>query len=328
MSSEQPITVLLPVYNIEQYILPAMRSILSQTHKNFELLIIDDGSTDRTAEKIFSIEDPRIRYLKTPHGGLGNALNYGLRNAANDIVARMDGDDIALPMRLEIQLTVFNTLPENTILSCSYAMFTGNKIWGIVNSPSGHDEIVRRLPLHNELVHTGVMYNRNFILKQGGYWENIFEDYELWLRLKNIAHFQIVPEVLVMVHYRNDSLSRTDIVKQYQRIYELAGAYFGDDSALRAFGLNPEEILGTRAWREYFFGNKSRAREYWLQPGFKLSKHPRSFLGFLMTFLPGPAFIAFKENRLRFRVANWLSVLSHEKRELRKVLMKCLGSVV
>ncbi len=324
MSSGKAITVLLPVYNSGQYILPAIQSILAQTHKTFELLIIDDGSTDTTAEKIFTLNDPRIRYEKIPHGGLGRALNYGLQHASHEIVARMDGDDLALPERLEKQLAVFSNAPANTILSCRYAMFTGDSIWGVVNSPPGHEEIVKRLPLHNELIHIGVMYNRKFIIENGGYWENIFEDYELWLRLKDKANFHIFPEVLVMVRYRNDSLSRMDTKKQYQRVYEIGTEMFGTDASLRAYGLTENELPAIRGWREYFFGDKALARSYWRKAGGALIKNPKMLIAYCMTWLPESAFITFKENRLRFRINYILSFFNRERKALRKVLKSYL----
>lgn len=95
------ITVLLPVYNGGKYIRTAIHSILTQTYKNFELYIVDDGSTDNTKEVIGEFTDQRIRYEYIEHAGLSSAINYGLKNASCDIVARMDADDISLPKRLE-----------------------------------------------------------------------------------------------------------------------------------------------------------------------------------------------------------------------------------
>ena len=117
------ISVLMPTYNTAATIATAVQSILNQTWKEFELLILDDGSTDTTNEIISNIRDDRIRYIKLPHQGLTKTLNYGLSIAAtHDIIARMDADDLCVPWRFETQLSILNQLPRNTILSSSTSM--------------------------------------------------------------------------------------------------------------------------------------------------------------------------------------------------------------
>lgn len=106
MDNSDLISVILPVYNGENYIEEAVRSILSQTHKNLELLIVNDGSLDGTAKIIskLQVEDKRIRVIDTPNRGIISALNQGVSLASGFYIARMDADDISLDDRLEKQL--------------------------------------------------------------------------------------------------------------------------------------------------------------------------------------------------------------------------------
>ncbi|MBK7981678.1 MAG: glycosyltransferase family 2 protein [Ignavibacteriae bacterium] len=94
------ISVLLPVYNGEKYLSQSIKSILNQTFRDFEFIIVDDGSIDNTEKIVSSFHDTRIKYIKKDHTGLADTLNYGLKLANYDWVARMDADDISLPNRL------------------------------------------------------------------------------------------------------------------------------------------------------------------------------------------------------------------------------------
>ena len=306
------ITILLPVYNGEKYIQYAIISILKQTLSNFELLIIDDGSTDATHTIVTHFTDSRIRYLYIEHTGLSGALNYGLQHAACDIVARMDADDVSLSGRLEQQLKIFVDAAENTVLSCRYVLFDNEGVQCAVHGPADHDAIVKRLVLHNELTHSGIMYNRKFILQEGGYSDLPFEDYELWLRLRNKAHFAIVPRILSCVRLDYSSLARTNIRQQNSLVYKLLEPLYAAEKFPDEFGLVTEKDNAfMRGWREYFYGNKKAARKYWRQFPLELLKNSKVCIAYLATILPEKAFISFKENRFRFRLEYYLRY-SHE----------------
>ena len=101
--NEPKVTVLMPAYNAERYIADAIRSVLEQTFTDFELLIVNDGSTDDTAKVIASFKDPRVMLLSQQNKGVSAALNLGLSHARAPYVARFDADDICYPDRLKIQ---------------------------------------------------------------------------------------------------------------------------------------------------------------------------------------------------------------------------------
>src|SRR5436305_6637069 len=111
------VTVLMPVYNGEQYLGAAIEGILCQTHDNFELLIVDDGSTDRSVEIVMSYRDPRVRLVSMhTNVGLSAALNEGVKLARAPFVARQDADDVSEPHRLEVQLRVMTKQPDLALL--------------------------------------------------------------------------------------------------------------------------------------------------------------------------------------------------------------------
>ena len=118
------ISIILPVYNCEKFIKESISSILLQTHKNFELLIINDGSTDSTEAIASSFKDKRIIIHNTDHSGLINALNFGINKAKGDFIARMDADDISHPNRLRLQLE--NIINNNSDI-CGCSFFTINE---------------------------------------------------------------------------------------------------------------------------------------------------------------------------------------------------------
>src|SRR5438132_11921709 len=111
------ISVLMPAYNCGKYIAQSINSILNQTYKDFEFIIIDDGSTDNTEEIVLSFKDPRIIYRKTVNKGTSAALNLGLSLALNEWVARIDADDLNVPSRLEKQVKFLNENPGYDIVS-------------------------------------------------------------------------------------------------------------------------------------------------------------------------------------------------------------------
>ena len=208
MLNNIPVTVLMTVYNSSQYILPAINSILRQSYVNFEFLIIDDGSEDNIEEIIRSLNSEKIRYIKLKHSGRSAALNYGLKEAKHDWVALMDSDDIAVPERLEKEVKLINISNKDIIFSDS--VFFKNKeiqFLNIINTEK--EDLKRKIQLRGHICNSSVLYNRNFILENGGYNENLVhsEDFDLWIRLLNKGNFVHLNEFLLFMRIRENSLS-------------------------------------------------------------------------------------------------------------------------
>ena len=220
------ITVLMTTYNCGEYISQAIKSVLNQTYKDFEFLIIDDGSADNTSEIVKSFDDKRIVYKKTEHMGRSKALNYGLSMAMCDWIAIMDADDVAHTERLKMQLDKFNF--NNNAISCTWSIyFSKSKIKYLIQTPITDYKLKQKMALHSLICNSSVIFNKNFILANGGYNENLdnSEDYELWLRILNKAHFYVIPEYLLFIRERNDSLSRTDISNTKQQVIGFLRTY-------------------------------------------------------------------------------------------------------
>jgi len=291
------ISVLLTTYNAAEYLPFSIRSILNQTHKNFELLIIDDGSDDNTQEIVESFRDNRIKYIKIQHAGRSKALNKGLNICRYDWVALIDADDIAHPRRLEKQFLKNLNSNEIVITSCVYF----ENMRPIFKIDVRNLTFPRDLILHQPFPNS-VIYNRNFILENGGYDENInvAEDYELWLRIMNKVKFISVNETLMFYRNTKNSLSRKNIQKTNREIYKIQQPFYDDLG--KHFNIADEKTKNIyRGWREYFFGSPSLARRYWIKP-MSILFNIRILLAFLMTFFPVKFIEKFKQSEVKLRL--------------------------
>jgi glycosyltransferase involved in cell wall biosynthesis len=199
MSTKPRLSVVMSVYNGEQYLKLAIDSVLSQTWRDFEFIIIDDGSTDGSQEIIRSYADPRIKLLTQDKHGLVYSLNRGIKAAAAEYVARMDADDISAPKRFEKQMAVLAADPTLTIVGSNYEMIddAGRMIETVVRLTCDID-IKRQLFSHNPLCHGSVVMDKAAVVAAGGYQDvGPIEDYELWVRLfEHGARFASIPEAL------------------------------------------------------------------------------------------------------------------------------------
>jgi len=196
------ITVLMPVYNREQYIRGAVESILRQTFKDFEFIIVNDGSTDKTKEILEDYADKRIKIISNKKNlGQPEALNIGLNIAHGKYIAIMDSDDISLPKRLATQVRYMQKHPETGILGTAEKRIDKNgRTLEIGIFPGKQGVIKWSLILGGWCIsHPSVMMRRTLIRQLSGYSKAhlLAEDYELWTRA--IFHTQItnIPDVLI-----------------------------------------------------------------------------------------------------------------------------------
>ena len=318
------ISVLLPTYNSERTVVQAVNSILKQTFGDFELLVLDDGSSDNTIARVEMISDARIRIISLAHQGLTNTLNYGLSAAQFDIIARMDADDLSAPLRFEKQIRRLKSLPENVLLSCWYAICSEDSVLYTVTPPTDSSAIKKGLLLYSYISHPGVMFRKNTVLQFGGYVtsnkEMAFEDYETWLAIKEGVEFAIMPEILMYQRYRANSLSN-DVTYKHKFMYSIQEPYYADMH--RHFGItdrNEENMY--RGWREYFYGEKAMARKYWQTLNIHIVRLPRVMLAYCVTFLPEYLLILFNESRIRFRIKYFLTYYSGMHSSIRREFQK------
>ncbi len=213
------ITVLMPVYNSRQYVGEAIESILMQTYRDFEFLIINDGSGDDSESIILSYKDPRIRYLKNDRNiGLPDTLNIGINSARGTYIARMDADDISLPDRLEKQVCFMNAHPEVGVCGTAYRYFGDSTT--VQTLPSDYRQAFSHLSFTSALGHPTCMMRKDLLDEHHLRYENQYEyaaDYALWLKISRLARITSLPEVLLLYRWHNDNMSRYDPTRNRAR---------------------------------------------------------------------------------------------------------------
>ena len=194
------VSILLPAYNAERYLREAIDSMLSQTYQNFELLIIDDGSKDRTAEIVRSYTDERIRFIQNECNiGLANTLNKGMRLARGEYLARMDADDISLPTRLQTQVEYLDSHPDVILCSVALRLFGATDRDAIL--PDDFERIKINLLFSSAIGHASSMWRNQVFLDNNLYFlqdEFPAEDYGLWTRAVFVGKMVNMPDILYM----------------------------------------------------------------------------------------------------------------------------------
>jgi glycosyltransferase involved in cell wall biosynthesis len=259
------ITVLLPVYNGERYLREAVESILTQTFGAFELLIVDDGSTDGTEAICRSFTDPRVRVMRhEDNAGLVSALNDGIDQITTKYVARMDADDVALPERLARQVAFLESRPD--IVACgSWAReLVDGRLRDVMRRPTG--EYLRQTAWRPVPIFHPTTCLRTDVLRSLGYRpESIHaEDYDLWLRLCRNHRIDNVPAVLLHYRVHQASVSHAYRAMQRSNAWQLFREHFpAIDLTLEDFetmvGVSCEASPFTRMrlkrpWRKQLFG--------------------------------------------------------------------------
>ena len=191
------ISVIMPVYNGEKYLREAIESILNQTYTDFEFIILNDGSTDRTEEIILSYDDPRIVYVKNKKNlQIVETLNKGIALARGKYIARMDADDISLPERLEKQIKFMKDNPDVDVCGTWIRTFgREDKEW---KYPVTHVEIKARLLLNCALAHPSVMMKK-IVFDKFKYRKSYekAEDYDLWVEIVDDFSLYNLPNFLL-----------------------------------------------------------------------------------------------------------------------------------
>ncbi len=220
------ITVLMPVYNGARYVALAIESVLGQTHRGFEFLIMDDGSTDETPQILaeYAARDPRLRIVRHPNMDQPATLNRGLALARHEWVAILDHDDISLPQRLERQLAMLEQVPEARIVGTWVKEINaqGTEIGARCGGPTSAEEF-RALDAAGQrvpLTHPSVLMHRPTILALGGY-DPAFgsaADTELWTRVAREHTIVVVPEPLVLYRIHGQSMSFRRVFEQREML--------------------------------------------------------------------------------------------------------------
>jgi glycosyltransferase involved in cell wall biosynthesis len=218
---EPAISVLMPVYNCEKYLAEAVRSILGQTFADFELIIVNDGSTDGSLRVLqqFAEHDKRIRIIDRPNTGITPALNEMIEASRGQYLARMDADDISVPERFAKQKAFLDANPDCVIVGSRVMLMDP---YGSPVAESGHqlqhEQIEHELLTQSgwAMVHPSVMMRRGAVVKIGGYdarWKHC-EDHDLFLRMTEVGQAANLPEVLLWYRRHYASINYNKAAEQ------------------------------------------------------------------------------------------------------------------
>ena len=249
--SNPGVSVLLPVYNSANYLRESIESILNQSFKEFELLIICEPCTDGSIEIIKSYKDSRIIHIQNEKRlGLINSLNMGIELAQGEYIARMDADDVSLPERLAKQVEFLDAHPEVGVLGCAVQVIDdyGNPSH-IRQFPVEHGVLRWHLCFYNPIAHPTVMMRREIVERAGGYNSDMVhtEDYDLWRRLSGVTRLSNFQDVLLHLRKHGANVSNVHASEQRRNSVRIS-------SLMISHILNEEVPAGTvqRLWDQEF----------------------------------------------------------------------------
>lgn len=225
------VSVIIPVFNFEEYIEETINSVLKQSYKNFEIIVIDDSSTDNTFKIVQSLSKKfsSIKCFKIDHSGRPSVpRNYGIGKAKGEFVAFLDGDDLWVPNKLEIQVQFMSNNPE-LIFVYSASVTKGVSIFSsqfevlplINKAAKTRYDLIKK---GNTITCSSILVRKRFLDQVNGFDEDPnlkIEDYDLWLRLSEIGPFQIIPKLQVYYRIHPSQFSSDYKIKQ-ERLQYLA----------------------------------------------------------------------------------------------------------
>lgn len=203
------ITVIIPTYNRKEKTLRAISSVLEQSRDDMEILVVDDGSTDGTAEFLVEKQLP-VTLIRKENGGVSSARNTGIKNAKGKYIAFLDSDDTWLPNKLDAQIEYFNTHPEASLVYTDQYLCIDGEDLEITRFQRDKPENNLALPAFVQLtpVHTSTVLIKKEVLDTVGYFDEtlkMHEDSELWNRVSDYGTFGFVEEVLSRYYWDSDA---------------------------------------------------------------------------------------------------------------------------
>jgi glycosyltransferase involved in cell wall biosynthesis len=254
--SSPAVSVVLPTYNREDVVGRAIESVLEQSYRDFELIVVDDGSTDDTAAVVRSFDDPRVAFLEyEENSGAPAARNTGIREAAGEFIAFQDSDDEWHPEKLEKQMEVFADAPPS--VGVVYTGFTrvGEETETYHPGP-GVDP--KEGDVHQSLLRQNFVTTQAAVVRAqcfedvGGFDERLprFQDWELWIRISREYAFKLVDQSLVTAYDRPDSISNDlDALVEARKVIigKHADDFGREQLAKQLFGLGHSSLKARRA---------------------------------------------------------------------------------
>ncbi len=266
-----PITFLLPVYNGEKYLAETLQSIVNQSFTDFETLIINDGSKDKTQYIIeqFQKIDPRIKSISRENRGLIATLNEGLDLIQSPYIARIDADDLCHRQRLELQFKFMEANPQVGVCGSNIKFF-GDSSFDF-NFPTSNEELKAMLIYRPSFAHPAVMLRKKIMNINKLYYDKNFvdcEDYKLWLDMADVTQFGSLPYNLLFYRKHGESISDRSKIQENgaQLIRQIALQKAGFSSEITHFHLNlcirRYEKMELEFWPQYLTKLREKSEIY------------------------------------------------------------------
>ena len=295
------ISVVMPAYNAEQFIAEAIESILNQTYQEFELIVVDDGSTDGTLNIIneYVKKDPRLTLIHNEHGGACKARNDAIKIAKYEWVAPMDADDVAMPNRLERLMQAALADPEVVVWgSYMHQINVEGKIIGQIQiGPTTREQFyaLDRTRSVIMVVNPTAMFKKDIALKVGGYDERLpaAQDVELWDRMAAYGPILVIPEPLLKYRLHGSSISAKRFFDQ-RMLHEFVLARYRAHQEEQEMTL-PDFIVSYKSQpplKRFFRNMHQRGRHYYRNSGVYLSQkqYPQAVFSLTMSLIFSPQF--------------------------------------
>lgn len=239
------LSVLMPVYNASRFLRHSIESILSQTYKDFELIVIDDGSTDNSLDSLRHFTDPRIKLIDNPvNCGIISSLNSGYAIASGEFIVRMDADDFSLPNRFKAQLQFMEQHPDIGVCGTQYRIISEVLSEPSISMlPTHPDHLACSLLFHSCLAHPTVMMRRRLLEQLGSpLYESSYkhaEDYRLWVRLSGITRMANLKDIHLLYRQHSGQITRTKGTEQHKQANRIR------QELLKQLGITPT----TEEWK-------------------------------------------------------------------------------
>jgi glycosyltransferase involved in cell wall biosynthesis len=296
---EPVVSIIIPAFNADRYIERAVESVLGQTYRPLEVIVVDDGSTDMTRARIHRFRDPRLIYVYQDNAGQGSARNNGIRRSRGTYLAFLDADDQYLPSKIETEVEFLRQHPRYRIVYCNALHRFGHGRAGLYKRRLGHrsGHLLPELLRSSHINTNTVLVARTVLARCGGFVETRYypEEWDLWLRIALSGfEFGYIDEDLVVVDVREGSNTTMEIqpilkrhaLEMFERLLpapvEIDGVTYSKDRTVKDLRLKlAGAYLANGQRREFLDAFRAATdRRFWGYPlGCLLMTVPRSVVG-------------------------------------------------
>lgn len=272
------VSVVIPAYNVEEWIGESLDSVLAQTFEDYEVVVVDDGSRDGTVELVegyVSRHPGRIRLVRQEQGGASRARNRGIDEARGEFIAFLDADDLWLPRKLELQVAAFRADPDLGLVTCLHESFSPTKVnrGGLRKGEYlfGGDNLPRAIVMYSGMATPTVMVPR-WVLDEVGVFDEtlaIAEDDNLWIRITARHPAHLVDELLVRCRFRPGSLS-SDLETLFDDVFANLDRLMASDPEIRrqiedGVPFRKSHVAWNRGYHAFDRGEYGRARRSFVE---------------------------------------------------------------